>query len=72
MMSLLIDTFPLYSWRSRYNQRLRTHIVCLPASGASRPSVQLYEGDQPVARQTAGNALCAAGPELVRIHPVTP
>lgn len=65
-----LNTFRFTPGWSRFNQRLRTHVVCLPASGASRPSVQHHEGDQPAARQTAGNALCPAGPELVRIQSV--
>lgn len=51
---------------SRFDQRLWTHIVRLPAPGASSPSVQHHEGDQSAAGPAAGHTLRPTGPELVR------
>lgn len=54
---------------SRFDQCLWAHVVRLPSSGASGPSVQHHEGDQSAARPAAGHALCPTGPELVRDGP---
>lgn len=50
----------------RFDQRLWTHVLRLPSSGASCPFVQHHEGDQPAAGPAAGHALRPPGPELVR------